>query len=128
MARYVLVEFENDEQADKLRQMIEAQTRAGKPYRIAGIFARPKTFCRCPTPTGYHKNQIVRGSKFGWWVCVVCKKARKGSHNANNLIAAVDTDEMPGENPMRGYEYRVDNISIFEVPTGNIKRERTKEL
>lgn len=122
MARFVVLEFESDEEAAQLAEMVRKQTVKGKRYRVAGVFARPKRFCECPQPEGYHKNQIVRGSRFGWWVCIICKRARPGAHNANNLMSASDLMTMPGDPLSRGLEYRVDNLSIFEVPTHNIDR------
>lgn len=124
MAKLVVIEFEDDAQAQALCGMIDKQTKAGKRYRVAGIFARPRRVCECPRVEGYHKDMVARGAKFGWNVCVVCKRAKPGVHHANNLMAATELKDMPGENLMRGLEYRVDNISILEVPTKNIDRKR----
>ena len=123
MSRYVLVEFEDDEAAEKLRKMIDAQTAAGKRYRVAGIFARPKGVCQCPRVEGYHKALVVRGRRFGWNTCVACKKAKPGAHRPNNLLSIGELLRMPGTPPAHGYEYRVDTVGIFEVPIKNIKEE-----
>lgn len=129
MARYVLVEFEDDADAEKLRRMIDEQTRKGKRYRVAGIFARPKKVCECPRVTTEYKGTlVVRGRRFGWNTCVACKRAKPGSHRANNLLAIGELMRMPGE-PIARYEYRADTVGIFEVPVKNIKEvDETKEL
>lgn len=123
MARMVLIEFEDDDQAQALCDMITKQTLAGKRYRVAGVFARPRSICQCPRVEGYHKDLVVRGSKFGWNTCTVCRRAKPGSHYANNLMAATDLLDMPGKNLMRGLEYRADVLGFFEVPTKNINRD-----
>jgi hypothetical protein len=133
MARFLLIEFENDAQAEMLRAKIDAETRKGKPFRVAGLFARPRKFCNCPKPVGYHKNQVTRGVKFGWNVCTICRRVVAGSHRANNLLTAQELMMMPGETPSRGLEYRADTVGIFEVPVRNIERDaedntETKEL
>lgn len=121
MARYLLIEFAEDDAADKMRAMVDEQTRKGKRFRVAGIFARPKGLCECPTPQGYKKNLVAVGKRFGWNVCVACKRAKKGSHAARNLLTMGELMRMSGD-PIAGvYEYRADNVGIFEVPVKNIK-------
>lgn len=123
MARYLLIEFAEDSDADKLRRMIDEQTKSGKRYRVAGMFGRPKSFCECPRVEAYRQNLTARGARFGWNVCMVCKRPKKGLHPARNLIDIKDLMRMPGE-PIAGvYEYRVDSTTIFEVPVKNIQED-----
>ena len=86
MARYVLVEFQDDATAAAFCEKITQSTKQGKKFRLAGIFAKPKVFCTCTPSFGYHKNQIAMGSKYGWWVCLVCKRPRLGGHQPINLL------------------------------------------
>jgi hypothetical protein len=117
MARYLVVEFDEDRHADSMRKRIDAATDEGKPFRVVGVFGRPTKWCSCPAPEGYHKNELVRGSRFGWWVHVVCKRARLGSHQCVNLMALNEVAGLSDE----GLTFRVDGLSIFEVPVANIR-------
>jgi hypothetical protein len=112
-----LIEFDNVEQRDALRERIDTATDAGKNYRVCGIFCSPGRWCTCPRPTGYHKDEIVRGGKFGWWIHIGCRRARKGTHQLVNLLTA---QELKLSNT--GYTQRVTELSVAEVVTRNIAR------
>lgn len=112
MARYVLVEFDDDAKADALCAQINAAADAGKNYRLAGVFFRPTRWCNCPLPSGYHKGQLALGSKYGVWTCIVCRRPRPGTHQPHNLIPFAELRKPPTK-----MGYRVTTIGIHEVPT-----------
>lgn len=93
MARYLLIEFDNNEQADALRAQIDAATRKGKAFRVVGLFARPGLNCRCSSTRAGHVERItktakpVRGTRFGFYVCPLCHKPRFGNQHPTNMIA-----------------------------------------
>lgn len=112
MAKFIVLEVDDEAASAKVIQMFTRTTRV----RVAGIFARPARWCSCPTPEGYKKGQVVLGSRFGLWVCVVCKRPRIGTHTPINLLPV--TELRLTEQPMT---MRVSNISIYEVPTENLQ-------
>lgn len=117
MARYLLIEVDNRETAERLRAQIDKAHIAGKGMRIAGLFRAPTSWCTCPVPEGYHPHEVVRGSRLGWWVHKFCRKARPGSHQLQNLIEA--TDRPYGVEV--GRVFLASTLSVFEVPVQNIK-------
>lgn len=142
MARYLVIEFLDNEQADAFVQKIDEQTKAGKRYRVVGMFSPPRIFgCQCPISSGtgsafYRNEKAERGDKFGWWLCGTCKKPRPGGHQLNNLLPI---GSLFGKKPRlkklkayedqvdgRNYEWRVANLSIFEVPLHNIERKKKR--
>jgi hypothetical protein len=111
MARYLVIEFDEDAQADALCARINAATAAGKKYRVVGLFARPSRWCGCPRPAGVYKpKKLFQGSKYGWWTCPDCRRARLGDHQPTNLVPEP-------EEPWTGEG--VDSASNLEVPSGS---------
>jgi hypothetical protein len=68
MARYLLVQVDRNDTADRLRDRLDAV--AG--LKVIGMFAKPTQFCECEEDTG----RSVRGSRFGWSLCPNCKKPK----------------------------------------------------
>ena len=92
-SRYVLLEFDNAEQADKLREQVDRATRAGKSYRVVGYFAKPQApYCGCgkETETRNSPSTLKRGKKFGWWVCTECKRPAASISGLVNLMFPSD--------------------------------------
>jgi len=87
-ARYLLIEFDDEAAANRLREQIDAATRKGKRYRVVGLFARPRAFCRCGTWTTERgtPSTLKRGAKFGWSVCTTCKKPAPTMGFLRNLL------------------------------------------
>jgi hypothetical protein len=144
MARYLVIEFLDNDQADAFLKKIDEQTKAGKKYRVVGLFSPPRIFsCKCPITSGtgsalYKNPKPERGEKFGWWLCGTCHKPRPGGHQLNNLLSL---GELFGRAPRlkklktyedqidgRNYEFRVSSLSIFEVPLHNIARKKKRLL
>lgn len=94
MAKYVVLEFEDDKDADGLVEGLNAvgyilsaseNSSMWKTYpNVVGVFKKPTLFCECP-PQNNPKS--VRGQKWGWWLHKDCGKPRKGNvHHPRNLI------------------------------------------
>lgn len=75
MGRYLLIEFDDNDSADRMRAQIDTAHANGKQFRVVGMFSRPSTLCDCSTRSG----KSVRGAKFGWWLCTECRKPKSGS-------------------------------------------------
>lgn len=80
MARYVLVEVDENDRADRLIEKLEAVP----GLRVVGLFGKPTQFCECEGPW----EQSKRGKKYGWYVCPACGFPRKyGPHQRpKNLL------------------------------------------
>lgn len=116
MARYLLIEFDDDAQCESLRTKIDDATKAGKPFRVRGMYQRPVRWCTCPKSTAYRdKDRWAIGERFGWWVCRECRKARIGGHQLKNLIP---TEQLVWAK--QGYADVANWLHIFEVPAHNI--------
>jgi len=95
MAKYVVVEFDSDEDAEGFAGTLEWEGHTAT-IRVAGVFKKPTMFCECP-PSNNPKS--VRGAKWGWWLHKDCGKPRKGNvHHPRNLI-------LPKEASMVDYLY-----------------------
>lgn len=72
MARYVVVSFDSNELADRF---VEQGVQHGV---IEALIAKPTLFCPNTNAggcaTGRRVKAFTRGKKWGWWVCLVCKK------------------------------------------------------
>lgn len=119
MARYLLIEFDDNDSADRMRAQIDTAEANGKNFRVAGMFTPPTRWCVCPESGGYHKEEVVRGGKLGWWVHIACRRARKGTHQLTNLILP----SQRGYGIDTGYVCLVDSVSIAEVPVQNIRKD-----
>lgn len=70
MARYLLVEVDSNDSADRMRELIDT---ANKPMRVVAMFAKPAALCECEV----RLEKSVRGSKFGWWLCPECRRPKQ---------------------------------------------------
>lgn len=98
MSRYVLVEFDDNDDADSFLKEFEKGEvfwmhkdfiyKANVPMltRIRGMFGKPTKFCDCPDVTP-DADKSVQGAKWGWWLHRVCGKPKKGrwQHPKNML-------------------------------------------
>jgi hypothetical protein len=88
VAKYVLLAFDNDEEADAFSGML---TTEGASMTVRGVFKKPTQFCAC---TDYN-GKSVRGKKWGWWVHIKCGKPVEGHfHAPRNLL---DEEDMPSK-------------------------------
>lgn len=70
MARYVLLEFDDNEEASRFVEQHLVPFASNGPI-VRGVYAKPTQFCTCKSSPGQ-----TRGSRLGWWVCTNCKKPR----------------------------------------------------
>lgn len=98
MGRYVLLEFDDDDAAERyvekiLGRAVEMSRKKGaKLVRVRGYFARPNTYCECGILSPLEqREQVVRGVRYGWWVHRRCRKARRGPHTPRNLLDPAGT-------------------------------------
>lgn len=98
-SRYLLIEFDNEAQADALRAQIDNATRKGKRFRVVGLFAKPTGYCQCDKrdqiTTRTWDSTTKRGKKYGWWVCTMCKRPTSQLSGLVNLIKPRDIINPP---------------------------------
>jgi len=91
--RYLLIEFDDEASASRLRAQIDSATLKGRPFRVVGLFAKPgPRFCRCGTWTT-SRGQVSTlkfGAKFGWQVCTTCKRPAPIISFLRNLLKPED--------------------------------------
>lgn len=75
MPRYLLVEFDSNDAADRMRAQIDAAEANGKAFRVIGMFSKTAKVCECEI----RSDKSVRGSKLGWWLCPTCHKPKSGA-------------------------------------------------
>lgn len=79
MAMYVVVEFDNDAEAESLI----ATMRDGATVRVASAYKKPTKFCDCVDKS--EKSRL--GQKYNWYVCAVCLRPKEGVwQNPRNLL------------------------------------------
>lgn len=79
MAKYVLVEFEDDEKADNFVYLLDMGfLPTSGDGRVRGVYKKPTLFCECPEETRDKSGRSLRGSKYGWWVKSCCGRPLKG--------------------------------------------------
>lgn len=88
MARYLLVEVDENERAARLREKLDGV----EGLVVIGVFGKPTKFCECEVDSG----RSILGKKFGWWVCPTCRHPKFDAlHNCvKNLL---DMPDLPTE-------------------------------
>lgn len=98
-SRYLIIEFDDEASASRLRAQIDNATKAGKRFRVVGLFAKPTNYCRCDprkhVTDKAGKSTLKRGKKFGWWVCIECKRPTSSMAGLVNLIKPRDIIKPP---------------------------------
>lgn len=85
MARYLLIEVDDNATADRMRAQID---NAGKPMRVVGLFSKASQLCKCDI----RSETSVRGVKFGWRLCPECRKPKvAGAQTLYNMLDDPDT-------------------------------------
>jgi hypothetical protein len=80
MAKYVLVEFDRDEDADAFADTLQGPDTT---VRAIGLYKKPTQFCECPNSG----EKSAFGQKWGWFVHKDCGKPRKGVYQGpKNLL------------------------------------------
>lgn len=133
MARYIVVEFGDNAEADafvdQINEECSKRRKAGNPFtrRIAGIFVKPGKTCEC---SGRNRGNfgvknfafgIALGAKFGWWVCTNCNKPREGGHQLHNQLDLSDTY---GGVIYNNYEFCITSLDITGIHTNQYERPK----
>jgi hypothetical protein len=96
MARFILLEFANDTEAEDFAGAVLSTKleSSWKTMKLWGIFQKPTKFCECvggrKTASGY-----TRGIKYGWWVCAKCKKPTAKWASGRQWFSVVGTNLLP---------------------------------
>lgn len=81
MAKYVLLSFDSDQDADEFVNIVQEGEYPSSPNTRVGevhaIFKKPTQFCQC-TREQRRGKVLQTGAKFGWLVCGNCYKPTKG--------------------------------------------------
>jgi ribosomal protein L37AE/L43A len=86
VARYVVVEFDDNDEADSFVNTLGVFNPSddGSSMRVIASYMKPTQFCECPKP----EEKSVRGKKYGLWVCRMCNKPHKKMwQSPRNLLA-----------------------------------------
>jgi hypothetical protein len=93
-SRYLLIEFDDEASAERLRAQIDNATKAGKRFRVVGLFAKPRGYCACDPQkqitTKTQTSTLKRGRRLGWWVCTVCGRPAQNNAALTNLLKPKD--------------------------------------
>jgi hypothetical protein len=110
MARYVLLAFDKDSDADAFVKNVQENNGAalveGYDHGIIqafvrGMWQKPTIFCQCTQIKG---RGWTRGKKRGWWVCTKCARPSMGWARGDVWYTALGTNMMPIAN--NAPEYR----------------------
>lgn len=137
MARYVVVEFDSNEEADAFVQQafsdnkVARKTKQPLIMRVVGVFVKPVSTCVCfgwergnVGAKNWAHSDIALGEKFGWWVCTRCNKPRRGGHQLNNQIKMSETYE---GHVFEEYEFGVTGVQVTGIHTSQLEA-RPKKL
>lgn len=107
MARYVLLAFDNNKEADEFINAVgieggiffvgaDTHFKNINPEKtfVRGLWARPTQFCECGG-SGKMRQGYARGAKFGWWVHNACGKPTKGWANGDHYYPALGKNLLP---------------------------------
>lgn len=98
-ARYILIEFDDEASASRLREQINRATESGKQFRVVGLFAKPSNYCQCDprkhVTDRNNRSTLRRGKKYGWWVCLECRRPTATFSGLVNLIKPRDIIKPP---------------------------------
>ena len=133
MARYIVLEVNDNQVAENFIKACNKKTKIGWPFRIVGVFVKPGRTCSCPNArrANYREDSskhgwaggIQKGEKFGWWVCTQCGKPRKGGHQLNNQLSMNEMfSELNPSDP--DWEFNVTGIEITSIHKAHVKRPK----
>lgn len=91
MGRYLLVEFDDNDSANRMRAQIDAAEAKGRAFRVVGMYTKPSTLCECENRSG----KSVKGAKFRWYLCESCRRPKPGSPQI--LPNILDDPETPAK-------------------------------
>lgn len=131
MARYVVIEFENNDAAEKLIEQLNHASKRGALYRVVGLFVKPRNICKCDgrRSTNYQRAKsghsgVLYGRKYGWWVCTGCNRPRQAGHQ---LVNQLQGDTMFPDTGKEDHEMIVTNLDIYGQDRALLKRRKVKK-
>lgn len=76
MARYVVLYFENNDEAEAFATYSSVRDILSTIYapEIVALVPAPTLFCECSIRGGTKGRGFFKGQKYGWWVCAKCGK------------------------------------------------------
>src|SRR5690348_2365887 len=122
MARYVVLSFDDNEEAERFTRDVQAYNQG----TVEGIFAKPTLFCPGSGAGGCAQGKRyrawVQGQKWGWWVCTVChrpsgamseeKRMRATISQGTNILAlSQEETASEGEAKTTGREH---GLTVFD--------------
>jgi hypothetical protein len=82
VAKYILLEFANDSEADAFTSTIVDAGAAGS-LTVRAVYKKPTLFCECLKTS----DRSLLGEKYGWRVCPTCVKPKRGAwQHPRNLL------------------------------------------
>jgi hypothetical protein len=113
MAKYVLLQFDHDEEADEFCQRFTEDVEERAKYQrvgiyayVRGVFKKPTKFCECIGDM--KKRAFTRGRKYGWWVCTKCGKPTPAWARGDHWFLALGRNLLPVDDSAS--EYRGDGV------------------
>lgn len=108
MARYVVLAFDNDDEADAFVSVCNETGivgvfahEMGRHVRhfapiVRAVFQKPTKFCDCmSTGKNTKARGFTRGKKYGWWVCSICKKPTIGWAEGHEWFRTLGRNLLP---------------------------------
>jgi len=117
VAKYVMLQFDSDEDADAFIKTTQENGIVGsfalgdsnwKHFMpiVRAVFKKPTQFCDCKV--GAKGRGFTRGKRYGWWVCSVCKKPTVGWGRGEHWFLSLGRNLLP--TTPQAPEYRGDGV------------------
>lgn len=100
MARYVLVEFEDNAKAKAFVEKVNGENAAidmpARGFRVRAVWPKPTKFCEC-TKADRSQSSYRRGEKTGWWIHAVCgRPSKQWGEKHTHWFSAIGKNLLPG--------------------------------
>jgi hypothetical protein len=132
MARYLVIEFQDNESAEKLMEQVHRASASGALYRVVGLFIKPRNTCKCyrHEASNYQRVKLGQtgiryGQKYGWWVCSRCNRPREAGHQ---LINQLGVGELAADTGEDNRHWIVTNLDIYSQDREQVKPMKRKKL
>lgn len=128
MARYIVVEFADNGDAEAFISAVAGDSKVDGKRRVVGVFVKPIKLCGCADWRHINygdknrEHEVVRGERFGWWICTRCKRPRRAGHQLVNQIKASET--YPERDWHPEYEMTVTGLDVSGIHIDNINRPK----
>jgi len=113
MARYVLLAFDDDKEAEAYAKMVQEDGHVIifhdhdidfdlASVIVRGMWKKPTMFCDC-TDKRKPPHGWTRGQKWGWWVCTKCSRPSVGWARGDVWYTALGKNILPISNDAPEY-------------------------